>query len=377
LAHFDTAWMSAVGKGRHLDRTVLRGLLTRGPVTMKMAVSSGLVDAIADQDGIEKLISEELGVTVTLAKGYRSAPRGWRRWGTAPKIAIVPVIGTIATGKNRRAVPLFGGPVSGAATFAASLRALEDDASFAGVVIRVDSPGGGLLASDLMHRAIKRLAAKKPVVVSFGNTAASGGYYLAVASPWIMATPLTITGSVGVFAGKVDLSGLYQTLGIQTHTTTSQPGADVLGSHRSWTQGERERLKARLGDYYERFLTLVSEGRKLSMQATREVAGGRVFDGDRALGLRMVDGHGTLWDALQRVSREAELTEAFEFIYLPESSTFGRFLGKWPVSRATEGAWDVSWLSREVSDLGRMLAGLCLAAEGGVFALLPFEMRFQ
>ncbi len=300
-------WLQAVAVGRGIDRSRLSQLVAEGPYSYAQAKDKGFVDALVWEDGVKEAIEDELGPGVLLNRRYRPAPRAWKRWGGQRKVAIIPVVGSIVDGKSAGALPIpfLGSQTTGDRTFVAALEAAARDASFVGIVVRVDSGGGSAVASDKMYRAVQRAAKDKPLVVSFGNVAASGGYYLAAGAPEILATPMTITGSIGIFAGKADLSGLYAKLGMSTHTDKTSASADMLGRHRRWTEAERAKAKATLKAYYDRFVELVSKGRQLPLAAAYAAARGRVYLGAAALELKLVDAYGGLWDAIERVRAKA------------------------------------------------------------------------
>ena len=185
----------------------------------------------------------------------------------------MPVVGTIVDGETGRFRLPFVGATTGEADFVRSMKRAAEDPGVVGIVVRVSSPGGSVVASERMHRAVVQAMEHKPVVVSFGDIAASGGYYLGCAAHRIVASPLTITGSIGIFTGKVDLSGLYAKLGVTSHTEGTRPSADAHGMHRPWTPEELERAKERLRTYYDLFVSHVAAGRHMDVDKARARAG--------------------------------------------------------------------------------------------------------
>jgi protease IV len=375
LTHFISDWSQAVSTGRNITDKALQAILENGPLTMKDAVEQGLVDDLVDNEALKKVIEKDMGRELTLSRGYRPGARGWERWGQQDRIAIVPIVGSIVDGKTSTPLPLVRGLNTGERSLVATLRRVEKDASYAGAVIRIDSPGGGVVASDLMYRAIKRLAKKKPVVVSFGNVAASGGYYAAMGAKTIFASPMTITGSVGIFAGKADLSGMYQKLGLTTHTTSTHTSADLLSMSRPWTDTEIERLQRQLGAYYQRFLDLVAKSRGFSNEEARARAGGRVFDGTRALDLKMVDSHGTLWDAVEQVRKDAGL-RSFSLSYVPETGGLTRFLSSLGLGKVTGPTPSIT-VPAILQPLSDALTAVFGAGSGSPMTRLPFHVEVQ
>jgi protease-4 len=203
-------------------------------------------------------------------------------------------------------------------------------------VIRVDSPGGDALASDLLWRSVRRLAAAKPVVASLGAVAASGGYYVASAADAVYAESATLTGSIGVVGGKLDLEGMYEKLGVAREGVERGARAGLLSASRALTPAERSALRADLRAVYELFLERVAEGRRMTRDAVHAVARGRVWSGRRALAEGLVDGLGGPLEALAEARRRAQLGdgEPARVIVLPRLSAVAG-LGGWLLRRGS------------------------------------------
>jgi protease-4 len=186
------------------------------------------------------------------------------------------------------------------------------------IVLRVDSPGGAVLASDQIWRAVRRARAVKPVVVSMGAVAASGGYYVASAGSEIWADPATITGSIGIFYGKVDASALAAKLGIgvEAFRIGKRAGADSM--FRPFTPDERAALTDRIRTYYRLFLRRVSAGRGLAVERVDELGRGRIYSGDAAKRLGLVDHLGGFASALMRARQLAHVGAEAEIVTLPK-----------------------------------------------------------
>ena len=186
---------------------------------------------------------------------------------------------------------------------------LDDDAARA-LVLRVDSPGGSSVASDTIWREVVRVRESgRPVVVSMGAYAASGGYYVACPADVIVALPATLTGSIGVFGGKFVVTGLLDKLGLTTGVVEQGERARMFSSRRPFTDEERERLDVVLDTVYEDFTRRVAEGRGLTRDAVEQVARGRVWTGADALGVGLVDELGGLRDAVRIARERADLPE--------------------------------------------------------------------
>ncbi len=229
-------------------------------------------------------------------------------WGPSARIAVVYASGATSTDSGMRARAV-----------AATLREARRRPDIRSVVLRVDSPGGDVLAADMVADEVRRLRNTKPVVVSMGSYAASGGYWIATYGRPIIATPMTTTGSIGVISAHLWDDGFSDQLYLNADSVQRGPSADtqfgvtlpLLGltlPGRAYTEEERERAMAQIEFTYNRFLNQVSEGRGESVDWARERAGGRVFSGRRAQQLGLVDGIGNLQDALNRARREAGLT---------------------------------------------------------------------
>jgi len=383
-------WRAAITTGRSLTDADVDRLLDGGPQTMHVAVEQRLVDDLIDDDAIAKAVESDIpGARVV--DSYRPAPRAWKRWGGQRRIAILPVVGSIVDGKSGGALPLpvLGSETTGDASFVPAIQAAAADANVVGIVVRVSSGGGSAIASDKMHRALTKAAEKKPVIVSFGDVAASGGYYLAAGAPKILCTPVTITGSIGIFSGKADISGLYALLGLSTSTLRTNERADMMQSHRPWTDHERELAKTALKAYYDRFIGVVAEGRSFDTERAHALAHGRVWLGTDALDRGLVDEYGGLWDAIERVRAEAGISES-EPLSLDYIGTLGAFssfqrlmagvLGFTEANDAVTPAGDASAATAmgPVANHAEAIIGrLRVLSDGGPLALLPYTFSIE
>ena len=375
---FSRFWREAVMRGRSLAASELAKVLETGPQTMKSAHQERLIDRVVHDDALEEALSDDLGRAVHIVEGYRPAPRAWRRWSSPRKVAIIPVVGTIIDGKTQAfRLPIFGA-TTGEADFIAHLERALQDPDVVGIVVRVSSPGGSVVASERMHRAVTKARERKPLIVSFGDFAASGGYYLASAAERIITTPLSITGSIGIFTGKVDLSGLYGKIGVTTHTEKTAPHADAQGAHRPWTEGEMKRARERLKAYYDLFVGHVAKGRKMSVEKAEERARGRVYLGERAVTLNLADAEGSLWDAIAQVRVMAGLSsrEAIDLDYGPAPSFSQKLVallgGVFGGSKGTNLA-----IPESLRPIQRMLQALVALDGGQIQARLPYDIEVQ
>lgn len=189
------------------------------------------------------------------------------------------------------------------------IKKLEEDDKILGVILRVDSPGGGVSASQEIHRAVKKLAAKKPVVASMGTVAASGGYYVACPAHTILANPGTITGSIGVRMELTNLMGLMDMLGVSHQSFTSGKLKDAGSPYRELTAEERAYFQGLVADLFDQFVTDVAEARKLPQDKVRQIADGRVLSGRQAQVEGLVDGMGGMDEATSLLKKLCKVDE--------------------------------------------------------------------
>ncbi len=213
-----------------------------------------------------------------------------------PAVAVVYVEGPIQSGQ---ASGLFGSAGAYSETIVSQLHRAERDNAVKAVILRVDSPGGGVTPSDEIRNQVVKLAQKKPVVASFGSLAASGGYYVSAAASKIISNETTITGSIGVITVVPNVQGLMEKLGIDVSVLKSGPQKDETAGLRPLTETDRQVLQGVVDESFERFVTVVSEGRNMPKDQVRKLADGRIYTGGQALKLGLVDQFGDLPEAIQ------------------------------------------------------------------------------
>ncbi len=284
----------ASGRGKSVDE--VRALITRGVFTAAQAKEAGLVDELWSPLATRHPFGER-----------PSAPPPSARWGSPAEIAVVPITGTLVVSDNDNPLP---GDSAEAPAVVSELQRVCGNEQVVAVVVRVDSGGGDVYASELMWRAIKRCAEAKPVVVSMGEVAASGGYYLATAAPVILAENDTLTGSIGIFSLHPNLSELYRKTGVSPHIHKQGPRADWSSLAHALRPEDRAAQLAVLQSYYDLFISRVAEGRGLPPEQVRkELAEGRVFTGKQAHAVHLVDELGGLADAVAVARRRAGIQE--------------------------------------------------------------------
>lgn len=286
--------VAGTAAARGLEAGQVRELFDRGLFDAASAREAGLVDAVDYlPDALDRAFPT--GDTRDL-DDYAWFGGGGRR---GARIALVTVAGTIVDGESSAGG--WSGPTAGSATVVDQLQRCHDDDGIAAVLLRVDSPGGSALASDLIWNEVQALRGVKPVVVSMGGLAASGGYYVACAADSIFASPGTLTGSIGVFAGKLAREELYGKLGVTREALTRGRNARLFDDHAPFTPEQRELLQTQLDAFYGRFVAKVAAGRGLDPAAAEAAAQGRVWSGRRAQDLGLVDGMGGVPRALTAV----------------------------------------------------------------------------
>ncbi len=296
-----------IDEGRRFESGQTARLIDGGPYVAAECLENKLIDSVAFYDELPDVIRQATGRRVSLLPaGYAQTP-GREPWARPPAIAVIPVEGTIVDGTSSRS-PFFGSVNVGGETIVGAVNAAAGDPEIAAIVVRVDSPGGSSLASDKMYRALERAARKKPVIASFGDTAASGGYYLAMGATEVFASNATITGSIGIFTGKPIFGPVLGLLGIGRDTLVRGKRADLFETDRAWNAEELAVIRQKLDALYRLFLDRVAKNRKLDDAAVREVARGRVWLGVDAKERKLVDSVGGVVAAIARAKTLAGLS---------------------------------------------------------------------
>jgi len=411
--------VEGIAADRQLSAEQVRTLIDTGVFTPEAAVDAKLIDAVAYEDEVisglagrlkidqpkvardyaeQKLDNDFSGIgglvkLVELLSGQKQAAAT----GKGKQIAIIYLTGEIKEGKGKD--DLLGGGSAGSDSVIKAIREAAKDEKVAAIVLRIDSPGGSALASDLIWREAERTT--KPVVASLGDIAASGGYYVAVAADKIVAAPGTLTGSIGVVGGKIAVGKALEKYGVHTDVVAKGRNAGWLSMQTPFTDHEREVFLATMKDVYRLFTSKVATGRKLDMEKLDTLAEGRVFTGRMAKDLGLVDRLGTLDDAIDEARKLAgiDADEAVERVLLPEprglfNDLFGMAGDAAPMAGLTgTGAATGSSFTREAliraALLARMsgvpgLEGLAAEAEalvqlssGRPLMMLPMRVRVR
>jgi protease-4 len=367
-------WVSTVAEARQLTKEAVHALIDAGPYSAgDLAADTKLVDAVAGPEKISQLVTSEIGAILPVTSPAIERPERWER----PGIAVIYVDGDITDGKSQ-AVPMFGQTVAGGETLIEALAAARADPRIGAVVLRIDSPGGSALASELISREVFATRGVKPIICSLSDVAASGGYFVAAGCDMIFAEPMTITGSIGIFYGKFDIGGLAKKLGITTDTFKRGKRADLESMFRPYTDEERTVLKDKLRYIYGRFVAAVSEGRGITKDEVDAVGRGHVWSGTQALPIKLIDKFGGLGDALDEARRRMGLSAAtkiqlVELPALPSNllGTIGKLIGA-----EADAALSITDLPI-VRELLQGVPASLLISPGGAQARLPFDIIWQ
>jgi protease-4 len=308
-----------IGGGRRIDPARVRVLIDNGPYTSgELRKIPDLVDRVVTAEQLPQELVRELGEAVPLMAAPRERDERW----DYPTIAVIYIDGDIVDGKSAT-IPILGIRLTGGETISAAIAAARASPQVEAIILRINSPGGSALASELMAREVFKTRGVKPIICSMGDIAASGGYFAAAGCDTILADPLTITGSIGIFNGKFDFSGLLGKFGITWSTYKRGQLADMDSWVRPWDENELKLLKRKLHYYYGRFIRAVAEGRNMSTGQVDAVGRGRVWTGLQAKPISLIDRFGNIGDAVQLAKRRVGLSpdDEVRLVLLPQEST--------------------------------------------------------
>jgi len=329
--------VDTISEGRKKNADEVKKLIDEGPYTVANAKAAGLIDHAEYHTDFKTRLAKELGVDeVTLKLNYGKkkvdndfeglpglmklfnelAGRDTSHKSTKPRLALLHAVGMIMPGKSAGG-GFIDAETMGSETMVEAITKIGKDPNIKAIVMRVDSPGGSALASDLIWQALK--ASGKPVIVSMGDVAGSGGYYIAMGAEKIYAEPGTITGSIGVIMQKPAWEDLYHKLGINTETLARGKNSGVMAS-RPWTESEREAMHKLAEDTYKQFTTKAAEGRKMDLAKLESLAGGRIWTGKQAKENGLIDEIGTLEDAVAEARKIAKLDAKSEIEEFPKAN---------------------------------------------------------
>jgi protease-4 len=353
--------LTTLAADRDLQIDEVRKIVNTGLLTATQAKEAGLIDRIAYYDEFREELTEEykadkLVYVINYGKQEIdtdfSGPMGMMKLfqsvlgatttddsAAGPKIALVYAVGAITSGESESG---FSAGTMGSETIVEALHEANKDENVKAIVLRIDSPGGSALASDMIWRATQKI--EKPIIASMGDVAASGGYYIAMGADKIFAEPGTITGSIGVVGGKVAVNGLYNKIGITTDSIRRGDNSTIFSLTEKFSEGERKVVENMMQDVYRLFTTKAAAGRKMELKKVEELASGQVYTGRIAKRNGLIDEVGSLKDAFQaaKVAAGLDPDKKYQLMVLPEpvnplEELFGTDLDKERETRLISG----------------------------------------
>lgn len=327
--------VQAIARGRRLDPARVRTLIDNGPYTAgELSKIPALVDRVADPEDLAEDLVRDLGGAYPVASAPRVRDERW----DYPGVAVIYIDGDIVDGKSQ-VIPVLGTRLVGGDTIAQSIAAARASDKVSAIVLRINTPGGSALASEIISREVFKTRGVKPIICSMGDVAASGGYFAAAGCDVILADPMTVTGSIGIFTGKFDVSGLFARLGVTWTIYKRGALADSESFLKAYSADEERQVKRKLHYYYGRFIKAVADGRSLTTEKVDAVGRGHVWTGVQAKPIRLIDRFGGIREAIEEAVRAAGMDpdEDVRLLLLPseESGVLARLLGS--LASAREG----------------------------------------
>lgn len=356
--------VSVISAGRKKSADEVKRLIDQGPFLGQDALADGLVDGLIFEDEMYGRLNKAVGEVSRIggqsyAKAVLANPQGKR-------IALISEEGDITRGGSDDSLTDTGITASSSVKL---MRDVENDSSIQGVILRIDSPGGdGIASDDILHEA-KLLSMKKPMVISMSDLAASGGYFIAMTGDPVIAYPNTLTGSIGVFFGRINLKGLYDKIGLNKQILSRGKFADIDSENGPLTDAERDKLKNEIEIFYKGFVQRVADGRKKPYDQVEPLAQGRVWLGVQAKQNGLIDQIGGLDQALDLVKQRAKIgaSEKVALVtYPPRKSIFDVLFNR---SSDTEMESKMRALLRPLP-LGAL-------SHGGILRLMPFAIEVR
>ncbi len=396
--------VETIAKNRGMDTKKVETAIDLAPFLVTDANQHGLVDSIGYYDELISLIEKKSqGGKPEFVKSYGKKKRDTnfsglagmikmmnlmmgveprKKKSNAPKIAIIHAEGMIITGKSTES--MFAGKIMGSTTMVKAINKAANDKNVKAIVLRVNSPGGSALASDLMWRALQK--ADKPIVVSMGSVAASGGYYISMGADYIFSEPTTITGSIGVVGGKIALKGLFNKFGMTTDVISRGKNSGVVSTLNKFNESEKKAMARMFDGFYSIFTEKAAKGRKMPIEKLQELAQGRIYSGMRAKKFGLVDELGSLDDAIAHAKKLAGIKpdDKIQKMILPKAtSPFEQLFG--PIDTDARA---VSMLGKSISSVLNMvdrgllekmdiLTFINIMSKESCMAVMPFHLSIK
>ena len=381
-----------IADGRKKNDVDVRALIDQGPFLPEDALRAGLVDDVAYEDQVEERLRQApragapasataSGDRLRKIEGEDYARVGGGSFGLnrGPRIGVIYATGTINSGKS--GFDPLNGAVAGSDSLIESIRQARRDTSLRAIVLRIDSPGGSAAASDAIWRELmiaKTERADRPIVASMSDLAASGGYYIAMPAQVIVAQPGTLTGSIGIFGGKIVTGGIYEKFGAHIDSTSIGKNAEMDSPARPFNASELKKVQEELQAFYDQFVEKVAQSRHTTPEKIDAIAQGRVWTGKQARDNGLVDALGGLDAAVAIAKQRAKLSADadVELVIFPPRKGFYELLteqfGGGSSDKLAMSAWLASNLSRgEIEGLRMMRGPLAMFRRGEPLALMP------
>ena len=380
-------YVQTIAEARHKTPEEVRALIDNAPYNAAQAKQAGLIDEVAYHDEVEKQMKAMLGYKESdqfslVRAEYRDVSPESLGLNEGERIAVIYATGEIGSGRSENSPS--GDQSIGSDTLSRAVTDAAADKSIKAIVIRVDSPGGSGLASDIIWHAVDAANQKKPVVISMSDVAASGGYYIAASATKIVAQPSTITGSIGVVAGKPVMKGFYDWLGISNEYVLRGKNAGMFRETEKFNDDERVKFEEWIKNtYYQDFVPKVAKGRKKDSQYIDSVAQGRVWTGAQAKERSLVDEFGGLDRAIEVAKELAKIPadKGVQRVILPYPQTFiQQLLSGGGENSNTQVAQQRAMLASLPEDARRAFRFMALMERmrtGEKMLIMPYDIRVR
>ena len=324
----------AIADGRHKSEAEVRAAIDEGPLLPEHALRHGLVDDLAYEDELDDVVGGVGGPgSLKLVESDDYANISWESLGVRrrTKIAVLNAVGAITSGES--GYDPVNGAIVGSDSLVEYIRRIRGDSSLRAIILRVDSPGGSSTASDVIWRELmitKSGDNPRPIIVSMSDLAASGGYYIAMAGDVIVAQPGTLTGSIGIYSGKYVTGGTFEKLGANIESTSTGRHAEIYSPDRRFTDEERAKVMESMQAFYDQFVEKVAEARQTTPEKIDQIAQGRVWTGQQAKQVGLVDELGGMHTAIAAAKQRAHIPadEEVELVVFPPRRSFYEVLSE-------------------------------------------------
>jgi protease-4 len=358
-------YVTGAAEARGMDRAKFESILNSGPLLSNDAVADKIVDRLGYWDQVQDFFkAKHHGWNPVSLSSYRNYLRDGAL-DSGPQIAVVNATGLIVSGESQSTPG--GGFVMGGDSVARDLRDARDDSSIRAIVLRIDSGGGSVVGSEVIRREVELSEKQKPVVVSMSDVAASGGYWIATPAAKIVADANTITGSIGVLTGKLNLSGLYNLLGLSTDYVATSDNATLFSDQQDFTPAQEAYIKKSLDDTYAEFTEGVAKGRKMAVEAVDKIGKGREWSGEQGKSIGLVDEIGGFDRAIAVAKQLAGIpaSESVRLVRYPQEKSLLEQLVEREKNDLTQ--------SRSLEEMAQHIAGMMEPVQ----ARIPYELHIR